>query len=84
MVSGLKINLAKSKLFHIGVVPNIEDLAWILGCKIGVLLSTYLGLPLGAAFKSKEEAYPLEAHSCFHSKLSSVSFHHSWFDGLGH
>lgn len=58
-VSGLKINLAKSKLFQIRVVPNIGDLAWILGCKIGVLLSTYLGLPLGAAFKSKEVWKPV-------------------------
>lgn len=28
-VSGLKINLGKSKLFQVGVFPNIEGLAWI-------------------------------------------------------
>lgn len=48
----LKINLEKSELFQVGSVPNIEELAWILGCKIGVLLSSYLGMPLGASFKS--------------------------------
>ena len=35
-----------------GVVPNFEDLVRVLGCKVGSLLSCYLGLPLGAAFKS--------------------------------
>lgn len=53
-VSGPKINLAKSELFQIGEVPNLEGLAWILGWKIGVLPSIYLGMPLGARFKSKE------------------------------
>lgn len=53
VVSGLPINLGKSKLFQVGDVPNIDSLAWILGCKIGFLPSSYLGLPLGAKFKSK-------------------------------
>ena len=47
----LKINLDKSKLILIGDVSNIEDLARVLGCKVGSLPSTYLGLPLGAPFK---------------------------------
>lgn len=53
VVSGLKINFAKSEMFQIGEVSNIRDLAWILGCKIGFLPSLYLGLPLGASYKSK-------------------------------
>lgn len=53
VVSGLNINLAKSELFGIGDVPDIGNLAWILGCKIGILPSAYLGLSLGAGFKSK-------------------------------
>lgn len=52
-VSGLKINLAKNEIFHVGEIPNIRDLDWILGCKISSLASFYLGLPLGANFKSK-------------------------------
>lgn len=32
---------------------NIESLAWILGCKIGKLSTSYLGMPLGENFKSK-------------------------------
>ena len=35
-----------------GVVPNFEDLARVLGCKVGYLPSCYLGLPLEVAFKS--------------------------------
>lgn len=52
-VSSLHINLAKSELFPVGEVSNIENLAWILGCKIGTLPSSYLGLPLRTPFKSK-------------------------------
>lgn len=49
----LKINLAKSELFQIGDVPNIESLAWILGYKIGYLPASYLRMPLRANYKSK-------------------------------
>ncbi|RVW28521.1 hypothetical protein CK203_100569 [Vitis vinifera] len=31
---------------------NVEELASILGCKVGKLPTTYLGLPLSASFKS--------------------------------
>jgi len=51
-VSGLRINLGKSKLVPIGEVEDVESLAHILGCRIGSLPMTYLGMPLGASFKS--------------------------------
>ena len=50
-ISRLKINLEKSELIPIRVVSNMEDLAGVLGCKVAILLTTYLGLPLGAPFK---------------------------------
>ena len=50
--SGLKLNLEKSKLIPVGKVHDIEGLAMELGCKMGGLPSCYLGLPLGAPFKS--------------------------------
>lgn len=53
MVSSLKINLAKSEFFHIGEVDNNERSMRILGCVIGTLPASYLGLPLGTNFKSK-------------------------------
>ena len=53
-ISGLKINLHKSDLIPGGVVLNFEDLARVLGCKVGSLPSCYLDLPLGAAFKSSQ------------------------------
>lgn len=53
MVSGLKINLAKSEMYQIGEEYDIESLAWILGCKNGCLPATYLGLLVGASYKSK-------------------------------
>ncbi|RVW58237.1 LINE-1 reverse transcriptase-like [Vitis vinifera] len=50
--SGLRINLEKSELIPVGRVENMDDLAWEFGCKVGSLPSTYLGMPLGASFKS--------------------------------
>ena len=50
--SRLKINREKSELILVGNVPNMEELAEVLGCKVGVLPTTYLGLPLGAPYKS--------------------------------
>lgn len=52
MIFGLKINLDKSELILVGGGFNIEDLARMVGCKVGSLSSTYLGLPFGASFKS--------------------------------
>ena len=45
--------MEKSELIPIGRVNDIEDLALKLGCKVGGLPSSYLGLPLGASFKSE-------------------------------
>ena len=50
-ISGLKINLGKSEMVPVGVVPNMENLAGILGCNCAALPIKYLGLPLGAKFK---------------------------------
>nr|CAN74793.1 hypothetical protein VITISV_000043 [Vitis vinifera] len=50
--SGLRINLAKSALIPVGQVDELEELAAELGCKLGVLPTVYLGLPLGAHHKT--------------------------------
>ena len=50
--SGLGINLSKSEIIPVGTVSNVETLAIELGCGIGSLPTTYLGLPLGAPHKS--------------------------------
>ena len=52
-VLGLKINFNKSEMVPVGNVPDLKDLAGIMGCKIIQIPMTYLGLPLGANFKSK-------------------------------
>ena len=41
---GLKINMEKSKLFPMGRVSNAKVLADELGCKMGNLPTTYLGV----------------------------------------
>ena len=51
-MSGLRINLDKSELISVGGVENAEALVVDLGCKVGSLLSTYLGLPLGVPHRS--------------------------------
>jgi hypothetical protein len=52
-VSGLKVNLAKSALFLVGSVGDVDQLAGLLGCGTGTLPLKYLGLPLGASCKLK-------------------------------
>ena len=49
---GLKINLKKSELILVGAVGNMDTLVAELGCWVGHLPTTYLGLPLGATHKS--------------------------------
>ena len=51
-ILGLRINLEKSELILVGMVENLDDLIVELGCKVGNLSSSYLGLPLGAPLKS--------------------------------
>ena len=51
-MSGLKINLTKSEIIPIGPVNNLVELASELGCNIGSLPTSYLGLPLGAKHKA--------------------------------
>ena len=51
-VTGLKVNALKSEMVPIGEVPNVHVLVEILGYRIGSLLMTYLGMPLGASHKS--------------------------------
>ena len=51
-MSGWKINLTKSEIIPIGPVTNAKQLASELGCKIGSLPTSYLGLPLGAKHKA--------------------------------
>lgn len=68
MVSGLNINLAKSENFQLGRVYDIESLARILECKIGTLTLVYLGLALGASFKSKVTMRLKSWKTLLHSK----------------
>ena len=52
MISNLKINLNKRKLIPIREVSNFEDFTRVVGYKVGTVPSSYLGLFLGASFKS--------------------------------
>ena len=52
-LSGLHINWEKSFIYPINNVLNTEVLTRTLGGKVGELLTTYLGMPLGAKSKSK-------------------------------
>ncbi|RVW18195.1 Transposon TX1 uncharacterized 149 kDa protein [Vitis vinifera] len=48
----IKSQLSKTEAFPVGEGIPMETLASVLGCKIGSLPTTYLGLPLGAPYKS--------------------------------
>ena len=51
-ILSLRFNLAKSEIIPVGRVDDVEALATDLGCKVGLLLPPYLGLPLGAPYNS--------------------------------
>ena len=51
-MTSLKVNVAKSEMVPIGEINNVNALAEILGCRVGALPMTYLGMPLGASHKS--------------------------------
>ncbi|RVW67639.1 putative ribonuclease H protein [Vitis vinifera] len=51
-ILGLKVNLNKTEAIPVGEGIPMESLAAVLGCKIGSLPTSYLGLPLGAPYKS--------------------------------
>ncbi|WMV51895.1 hypothetical protein MTR67_045280 [Solanum verrucosum] len=53
-MSGLHVNWRKSFMYPVYEVPRMEILKSILEGEVGVLLTTYLGMPLGAKSKSIE------------------------------
>ena len=53
-VTGPQVNMRKSELVPVGDVPNLSTLADIMHYWIASLPMTYLGMPLGSSFKSKD------------------------------
>lgn len=51
IVSGLKINMKKTKSVRIGSRGDEKRLAQVLGCKVTTLPIKYLGIPLGLNIK---------------------------------
>ena len=51
-VTSLKVNVQKSEMVPIGKVNDVHALVEILGCRVGTLPMSYLGMPLGTSHKS--------------------------------
>ena len=73
-MSGLKINLEKNEVIPVGKVDLLEELAYEIGCKVGKLPSSYLGLPLGASHNSMVVWDGVEEH--FQRRLSLWKKHY--------
>ena len=58
-VIGLKVNVHKSEMVPIGEVDDVHALIEILGCRVGTLPMSYLGMPLGASHNSPSIWYPI-------------------------
>ena len=67
-MSGLRVNLSKSALIPVGEVPNVHDLTRFFGCGVEYLPSSYLGLSLGAPYKSISVWDPVVER--FHKRLA--------------
>uniref|UniRef100_A0A7N2QYR9 Uncharacterized protein n=1 Tax=Quercus lobata TaxID=97700 RepID=A0A7N2QYR9_QUELO len=59
VVTGLKVNVCMSEMVPIGVVDNVHVLAGLLGCRVGNLPMSYLGMPVGASHKSSSFWNPI-------------------------
>ena len=73
-ISGLRVNMDKSELIPVGRVENVEDMATELGCKVGSLLHTYLGMSLSARFNSVAVWDGIEER--FHKRLAMWKHQH--------
>ena len=73
-ISSLKINLIKSELILVGKVENLEELAFKLGYKLGMLPITYLGLPLCVPHNSLVAWDGVEER--FHKRLAMWKRHY--------
>ena len=59
VVYRLKINMGKSELVLVGVVPNIADMVDVLECKQGSFPMKYLGLLLGSNVRDSSIRNPI-------------------------
>ncbi|RVW90819.1 putative ribonuclease H protein [Vitis vinifera] len=75
----LKVNLSKTEAFPVGEGIPMKTLASVLGCKIGSLPTTYLGLPLGAPYKSTRVWDTVEER--FRKRLEKIQRDFLWGGG---
>lgn len=54
VVSGLKVNFSKTIMEGVSEIVNLDMLAADMGCRMGQLPNTYLGLHLGALYKKEK------------------------------
>lgn len=47
-------NFGNSELVPVGNVPNMDELAIVMSCRVGQLPMTYLGLPLSSTFMERD------------------------------
>lgn len=80
VASGLKLNFHKSSIHRINLKnQQVDVFVEVLGCKIGKLPLSYLGLPIGANFRQKGVWKPLVDR--FRKKLSGWERRYISFGG---
>ena len=58
-IMGLRVNGGESEIVPVGGVENLNVLVCVLCCRVGSLLMTYLGMPLGAHYKDSSIWNPI-------------------------
>ncbi|XP_022014052.1 uncharacterized protein LOC110913540 [Helianthus annuus] len=80
LVTGLKVNRHKSKLFGIGVIDSeVARLARMVNCKVGSLPFLHLGIPIGVNMKRAK--FWKQVLDKFSSKLSKWKARYLSFAG---
>ncbi|RVX18133.1 hypothetical protein CK203_004237 [Vitis vinifera] len=79
LFAGLKVNLSKTKAIQVGEGIPMETLVSVLGCKIGSLPTSYLGIPLGAPYKSTRVWDAVEER--FRKRLEKIQRDFLWGGG---
>ena len=77
-ISGFKVNRDKSEVILVGRVDSLENIISVMGCRVGKLPTSFLGLPLDAPFNSSRVWDVVEERFIKHLSLWKRQYLSKW------